>query len=545
MYHEISSVFLCVKKGKIAIVSNLGVCYNEFITVNQYREKERKSNGGFESFMDCKKLGSCIIAAVLAAGIGIQPASAAMDVYRLSVPSGYQNAFTDVTESDWYYSYVVVLNSQGMIDGYDDGRFGPNDALTSGAALVMVLKAAGSGNLAPTGEHWASGYADYAVSQGYLTSEEIGDLDQPMKRVLVAELAAKALGIAPSEEESPFADVDNGYLTALYELGIVTGSTTEDGETVFLPEQSITRAEISVIVWQVDRVHTYGKQILFQGGYYNILENVPVNSYQAENFSKNGSGYMTYAEDGVEVTFGVDVSVHQGTIDWNQVADAGVEFAMIRVGYRGYGMEGNMRGDTKFTENIQGALEAGLDVGVYYFSQAITVEEAREEAAYVIEQIAPYDITYPVVFDWERQNYSGSRTQTIPETNLLCSIANTFCQEIEAAGYDAMIYFYQNLAYNNYDLSQLLEYPFWLAQYTDYPSFYYDFEMWQYTSSGRVPGINGDVDLNLRFFREGQLPPRDTEEDTPPSQDVQTGLEEEKVGAEEEISESSVSQDIS
>lgn len=103
----------------------------------------------------------------------------------------------------------------------------------------------------------------------------------------------------------------------------------------------------------------------------------------------------------------MDVSVHQGTIDWQQVADAGFDFAMIRVGYRGYGTEGNMRGDTQFVNNVQGALDAGLDVGIYYFSQAITVEEARQEAAYVIEQIAPYRITYPVAFDWERQNYAG------------------------------------------------------------------------------------------------------------------------------------------
>ena len=514
--------------------------------------------------MKWSKLGGRLAIVALIAAMGIQPAFAA-ESYRLSVPDEYQNAFTDVIEDDWFYPYVAVLNSRGMIDGYDNGQFGPNDALTSGAALVMVLKAAGSGDQAPTGDHWASGYADYAVAQGYLTAEEIGDLDQPMERHLVAKLAANALGVTPSESRSPFADVDDGLLTALYELGIITGSTDEAGETVFLPDQPITRAEISVIVWQVDRVHTYGKQILFQGAYYDILEDVPVNSYNPEGFSLDDSGYMTYTEDGVYVTLGVDVSVHQGIIDWQQVADAGIDFAMIRVGYRGYGMEGNMRGDAHFIDNIQGALDARLDVGIYYFSQAITVEEARQEAAYVIEQIAPYDITYPVVFDWERQNYSGSRTQTIPETDLLCSMANAFCQDIEAAGYDAMIYFYQNLAYNNLDLSQLLDYPFWLAQYTDFPTFYYDFEMWQYTSSGRVAGIAGDVDLNLRFFRDGQLPPSNTdapaeeeqdsdqpmEEDTQPSQDVPQDLEEEEKPteegeepADEDQEEAPVSQDI-
>ena len=495
--------------------------------------------------MKLKRFGTCAAAMALMASLGIQPAAAAstMDVYRLSVPSGYQNVFTDVQTSDWYYEYVAVLNSRGMIDGYADGRFGPNDELTSGAALVMVLKAAGSGNLAATDSHWASGYADYAVEHGYLSQEEIGDLDEPMARGVVAKLAARALGVEASDGVSPFADVDDGLLTALYELGIITGSTAENGDTVFLPDQSITRAEISVIVWQVDRVHTYGKQILFQGGYYNILEDVPVNSYDPEGFSKDENGYITYSEDGVYVTKGVDVSVHQGTIDWQKVADAGFDFAMIRVGYRGYGMEGNMRGDTQFLNNVQGALNAGLDVGIYYFSQAVTVEEARQEAAYVIEQIAPYDITYPVVFDWERQNYAGSRTQTIPDTDLLCSMANAFCADIEAAGYEAMIYFYQNLAYNNLELSQLLDYPFWLAQYTDYPSFYYDFDMWQYTSSGKVPGISGNVDLNLRFFRDGELPPEDSGDDegTRPSQDVASSQD----GASEgEDTGSGISQDI-
>ena len=466
--------------------------------------------------MKFRTVAGCTAALILTAALGVQPALAANDVYKLSVPSGYENAFVDVQAEDWFYPYVAVLNSRGMIDGYGDGRFGPNDPLTSGAALVMVMKAAGSGTIAPTDAHWASGYADEAVARGYLTQEEIGDLDQPMRRVLVAELAARALGVEPSQEASPFADVENGELTALYELGVISGSQAEE-ETVFLPDQSITRAEISAIVWQVDRVHTYGKQILFQGGYYEIQEGIPVNSYLPEGFSRDEAGWITYEEEGVTVTRGVDVSVHQGTIDWQQVADAGIDFAMIRVGYRGYGMEGNMRGDVNFLENIQGALDAGLDVGVYYFSQAVTVDEARQEAAYVVEQLASYqdDISYPVVFDWERQNYSGSRTQTIPETDLLCAMANAFCADVEAAGYDAMIYFYQNLAYNNLDLSQLLDYPFWLAQYTDYPTFYYDFHMWQYTSSGQVPGISGSVDLNLRFFRDGELPPAEEEQEEP------------------------------
>ena len=370
--------------------------------------------------MQWKRVGSCAAALALMMTIGVQPALAAATPYRLNVPSGYVSSFSDVQEDDWYYDYVAVLNSRGMIDGYGNGLFGANDPLTSGAALVMVLKAAGSGDLAATGDHWASGYADYAVSQGYLTREQIGDLDQPMARVLVAELAARALGVEPSSERSPFSDVDNGYLTALYELGIITGSEEDGGDRLFAGSAHHPGGDQRDCLAGGPGPHLW-EQILFQGAYYDILEDVPVNTYDPEGFSKDENGYITYTEDGVYVTRGVDVSVHQGTIDWQQVADAGFDFAMIRVGYRGYGTEGNMRGDTQFLNNVQGALDAGLDVGIYYFSQAITVEEARQEAAYVIEQIAPYRITYPVVFDWERQNYAGSRTQTIPDTGLLCS----------------------------------------------------------------------------------------------------------------------------
>ena len=448
--------------------------------------------------MNLKKMERRAAALVLAAVVGVQPVLAGS--YKLTVPSGYTSPFIDLKEGDWYYKYVAVLNSQGVIDGYGNGYFGANDSLTAGAALIMVLKAAGSGTIAPTGSHYASGYADYAVSKGYLTREEIGNLDEAMPRILVAHLAARALGLSPSEEKFPFADVDDPYLTALYEMGIVTGST-EGNKTVFLPDKPISRAEISVIVWQVDRVHTYGKQILFQSTYYDILKDVPVCSYDTKAFSKDSSGYMTYTEPGVETALGVDVSVYQGEVDWQKVADSGIDFAIIRVGYRGYGSEGKMMPDKYFLQNIQGALAAGLDVGVYYFSQAITVEEAREEAAYVIEQVKDYDLTYPVVFDWERQNYAGSRTQKVPSVSTMCKMANAFCADITAAGYEAMVYFNPSEGYGQYDLSQLMDYPFWLAQYNSIPTFYYDFDMWQYTSNGRVPGISGNVDINLRFFR--------------------------------------------
>ena len=236
---------------------------------------------------------------------------------------------------------------------------------------------------------------------------------------------------------------------------------------------------------------------------------VPENSYDPAGFYEEG-GFKRYKSEDTLASVGVDVSSHQQEIDWELVAANGVEFAMIRVGYRGYS-QGGLQMDERFRENMDGALAAGLDVGVYFFSQAITVEEALEEARFVLERVRDYDLTMPVVFDWERQNYSGSRTQKIPDTETMCRMANAFCEEIQAEGYQPMVYFYQNLAYNNYDLSKIMEHPFWLAQYTDYPSFYYDFEMWQYTHTASVPGIEGNVDMNLAF-REFDEKPQHGEE---------------------------------
>ena len=435
---------------------------------------------------------ACIALSLLAAPVGAAG-------YKLTLPEGYESPFSDVKETDWYYSYVSALHSMGTVSGYDDGRFGPNDTLSSGDALIMVLEAVGSEYIEPTDTHYASGFAQYAVDHGYLTWGEIGELNKPINRQTVAKLAAMALGLEPSEEESPFADVEDGYLTTLYEYGIVSGSE-EDGQRVFLPENNITRGEISAIVWQINRVATYGWQIPFMGAYYDVLEDVAKNEYDPDGFVMGEDGLLTYQDDDYRVESGLDVSEFQGEIDWEAVADSGIDFVMIRAGYRGYGMEGNIRTDARFEQNIQGALDAGLDVGVYFFSQAITEEEAEEEAEYLLELIAPYDITYPVVLDWERQNYAGSRTQVVPDADTLADIANAFCTKIKRSGYEPMIYLYQYLGYVYHDLSQIDQWDFWMAEYTDVPTFYYHFDMLQYTNKGTIPGIDDEGDLNIRII---------------------------------------------
>lgn len=226
------------------------------------------------------------------------------------------------------------------------------------------------------------------------------------------------------------------------------------------------------------------------------LPDVPVSTYDQSEFYFNEAGRAIYAQDGRQARTGIDVSFYQKEIDWNAVAADGVDFAMIRLGYRGYS-KGVLQMDQWFEHNIQGALDAGLAVGVYFFSQALTPEEAEEEAQFVLDAIQGYTLAYPVAFDWEFIDASkGARTNDMTG-NMLTQCARAFCEKISAAGYTPAVYFNQDLAYLTYDLSQLTDYVFWLAEYGGAPDFYYDFALWQYTHTGSVAGIEGNVDLNL------------------------------------------------
>ena len=219
---------------------------------------------------------------------------------------------------------------------------------------------------------------------------------------------------------------------------------------------------------------------------------------------KNPYGRLDFQYEGrylgcikAETIPGIDVSYYQGTIDWEKVKASGIEFAIIRLGYRGYGKEGKLVEDKMYWQNIQNAITAGLDVGVYFFSQAVTVEEALEEAEFVLERIKNYDITMPVVYDWEYVSEEARTANMDRRTLTDCYLA--FCGKLEEAGYTPMAYFNPNQARNLMNLTELEDYPFWLAFYTDRMTYPYRFEMWQYTDSGKVPGIEGPVDLNLYF----------------------------------------------
>lgn len=219
------------------------------------------------------------------------------------------------------------------------------------------------------------------------------------------------------------------------------------------------------------------------------------NPYDRNDFQYNENNYLTcIAGDSIS---GIDVSYHQGDIDWEQVKASGIEFVMMRVGYRGYGESGKLVEDTNFQANIRGASDAGLKIGVYFFSQALNLEEVEEEVDFLLERIEGWEIAMPVVYDWEYVS-DEARTANM-DARTLTDCSRHFCELVEEAGYQPMIYFNRNQAAHLLHLEELTDYPFWLAAYTDRMGFAYKVDMWQYTDNGRVPGIEGPVDVDVLF----------------------------------------------
>ena len=225
---------------------------------------------------------------------------------------------------------------------------------------------------------------------------------------------------------------------------------------------------------------------------------VSLNSYNTENF-RIDNGFMAYFdEDGNKIShLGCDLSYHNKYVNWDELAASGCEFVMLRCGYRGYS-QGGLAKDEKFDQYAQEAQRVGIKLGVYFFTQALDVEEAEEEAKYVLNLIEDYDISYPVAFDTEYIDDEEARTNTTEISDELRSdICRAFCEKIKENGYYPMIYASENWMRRYLELEPLKEYDFWAPQYLDENDFLYDFTMWQYTDKGSIPGVKGDVDLDI------------------------------------------------
>lgn len=241
--------------------------------------------------------------------------------------------------------------------------------------------------------------------------------------------------------------------------------------------------------------------VLVSGGKYHFVpinEKLKMNSYDESGLNILDNGEIQYMENGEVVSYkGIDVSKHQGPIDWQKVAADGVEFAFIRVALRGY-ETGKLVEDQYFEQNITGALSAGIKVGVYVYSQAVNEAEVLEEAEMVLNKIAPYKVECPVVYDVEMVSGAAGRMNNLSveeRTNL----TKLFCETIQNAGYKPMIYHNMEMGALRIQLEALEDYDKWFAYYNKNFYYPYDYKVWQYSDKGTVNGIQGDVDLNISF----------------------------------------------
>ncbi len=217
----------------------------------------------------------------------------------------------------------------------------------------------------------------------------------------------------------------------------------------------------------------------------------------------NPEGRKYYYPDNVlSSRLGIDVSDYNHEIDWAAVANDGVQFAILRAGYRGY-TEGGLFEDGQFLANLKGARENRIPVGAYFFSSAVSTLEAQEEAHFVLDLLDGAPLEYPIVYDQEQVPDSAGRANTLASSQYTAN-AKAFCETVTAAGYQAMIYgnkHYLSLL----NLEELSSYPLWYAEYgVSEPTGHYDFTMWQYTDAGTVSGIENGVDLNILFTAPGE-----------------------------------------
>ena len=321
--------------------------------------------------------------------------------------------------------------------------------------------------------------------------------------------------IQPTSNRNP----SSGKLNSLVKDGVIRVS---DLERVAEDYSSVPSDFLSAISGKstitLDRFERYAVEHQLPGQYVqrfiddyfifkkgNSFEYLPVekgvakHSYDWDNLV-HYSREKDYVVGGVSrVLKGIDVSVFQGNINWNAVKADGVDFAFIRLGYRGY-TNGAIKLDTNFHQNIQGAQAAGVRVGVYFYSQAVSRSEAIEEANFCLDELSGYSLDLPVVFDLEGGANSSYRTYGM-STSTAVKMVSAFCDTIESGGYKSMYYSYAKfLAEHEGMVAQLEDYDLWMAMYYRVPFFPYNFKIWQYSSTGSVSGISGGVDMNMMFL---------------------------------------------
>ena len=463
--------------------------------------------------------------------------------FQTASPAG---TFSDLAGNYWEDA-ILKLHASGVYLG-NNGAALAGDTITRQQAVAMIGRA-----FDITGETTTVHYLDaervsgYALpylaemsARGYITDSSDGYF-RPTDAITRAEIvtildnmieALVQTNVTYSRDVEGTVMVNSAEGAALRDMTIagdlivapgVSGPVTLENVTVQGAVRNFSGAEILDLTNRPQKPETIqpgdvytpsgttGEYLTYSNQQIPVYAGVERNRFAQGDFEwdPDHPGRLIYTGRDYRTRFGIDVSAYQNrasannTIDWEAAKADGVEFAMVRIGLRGYG-SGSIMEDAFYAQNIDGAMAAGIETGVYFFAQAITVEEAIEEADFVINLLKNHEIDGPVAYDWEMHDSSYRVYGTSPEMATACAIA--FCQRIEEAGYDAMVYAGQYVSYIKYDQGALEPYLSWYPEYKSassellYPTLYYQMDYWQYSSSCTVAGIGGNVDVNLQFI---------------------------------------------
>lgn len=325
------------------------------------------------------------------------------------------------------------------------------------------------------------------------------------KKKLFITIAVLLLILTACGEEVQAPEVDREQEFVQKDEVLDTEEVTEEIEEVTEIESELAtemKSEVDVIPeTEPEHVPEILRYVDVEGNWHEttVLENVKKHSYNWQYLTNDANGVSYVGDENYTIRKGIDVSKWQGKINWEQVKADGYEFAFLRLGYRSYGKAGELSIDNTFYYNIENARKHGLDVGVYFFSQAVSEEEALEEANFVLATLGEYQLQLPIVYDPELISHDDARTDYVTGEQFTKNTI-VFCEAIKAAGFDTMIYSNMIWEADIFDMSKLQDYDFWYADYEATPQTPYDFKFWQYSCTGKVSGINGNVDLNIQFI---------------------------------------------
>ena len=455
---------------------------------------------------------------------------------------GADNALTYHDEAQiagYARPYIAELTARGWITDTAEGSFRPTEPLTraelvnllnnmiqvliqtsgsyssnvEGSLLINAAGGAELSNMTVTGDLLIAPGVTGAVTLDNVTvTGEIRNFSSVTPQILSTPAEAPVTPVDPVTPVQPTPPEEPGTPGSGddFDWGIVVVPTPADPSAPTVPEQPAGPGI------QPSEVYTPG---ITTGETIDYSDRkIPVYAGTEQNQLRHGDfiwaadhpDRLVYIGSQFRTRFGIDVSAYQNrasqneTIDWQAVRNDGVDFAMIRIGLRGYS-SGKINEDAFYRQNIEGAMAAGIETGVYFFAQAITVEEAIEEADFVIERLRGLNINGPVAYDWEMHDSSYRVYGTSPEMATACAIA--FCKRIQEAGYTPMIYAGTYVSYVKYDQGAIAPYLCWYPEYKSdsseklCPTLYYQPDYWQFSSKCSVAGIGGNVDANIQFIR--------------------------------------------